>query len=329
MTGEPQQAILDALTRRHLLPPGTAPRIELVHDVDGKSSYRVDWAGDGIFVKRGVPHWSQVEAGIQQALAPVVPELALPVLATLPEIHGFAMPFVAAERARPWRAAQRGLGCDAATLAARVGDRLGHFHARTAGNRAIEAAAEPNRDRIADMRRSLLWNCVQHVPATARAVRDAFTTFARRTALAHGDANLSNLLVGPDAVTIVDFEKAWYGDPAFDCGWMLASLVRYAIRSRAAEARARLPDAVRAAGLAWSAHVAWEDRQAAEGRAVAIALARTVAAHVDQLQRIGGAAPPPVVEDIACIVRMLLATPLGIVEFADRLAAERFGGAGH
>ncbi len=45
-----------------------------------------------------------------------------------------------------------------------------------------------------------------------------------RECLVHGDFSPKNILVGPDRMVLLDHEVAWYGDPAFDLGFMLTHL---------------------------------------------------------------------------------------------------------
>lgn len=56
---------------------------------------------------------------------------------------------------------------------------------------------------------------------------------ARRTCLVHGDFSPKNVLVGPDAVWVIDFEVAHWGDPAFDVAFMLSHLLLKALHRRA------------------------------------------------------------------------------------------------
>jgi 5-methylthioribose kinase len=42
-----------------------------------------------------------------------------------------------------------------------------------------------------------------------------------RIALVHGDFSPKNILVSPHRLVILDWEVAWFGDPAFDCAFLL------------------------------------------------------------------------------------------------------------
>jgi len=48
---------------------------------------------------------------------------------------------------------------------------------------------------------------------------------SRRVALVHGDWSPKNFLVGPQGVTVIDFEVAHYGDPAFDTAFCINHLL--------------------------------------------------------------------------------------------------------
>lgn len=51
----------------------------------------------------------------------------------------------------------------------------------------------------------------------------------QRRCLVHGDYSPKNVLVGPDAMWVLDFEAASFGDPAFDVAFMLNHLMLKAI----------------------------------------------------------------------------------------------------
>jgi aminoglycoside phosphotransferase (APT) family kinase protein len=50
-----------------------------------------------------------------------------------------------------------------------------------------------------------------------------------RTALVHGDYSPKNMLVRGDHLTLIDFEVVHWGDPAFDCGFLLNHLLLKAL----------------------------------------------------------------------------------------------------
>lgn len=63
-------------------------------------------------------------------------------------------------------------------------------------------------------------------PIIAQRLRDeANRLLATREALVHGDFSPKNLLVGEKRVVVIDCEVAWYGDPAFDMGFLISHLL--------------------------------------------------------------------------------------------------------
>ena len=53
---------------------------------------------------------------------------------------------------------------------------------------------------------------------------EAARLMATRECLVHGDFSPKNLLIGGDRLVLLDCEVAWYGDPAFDCAFLLTHL---------------------------------------------------------------------------------------------------------
>ena len=62
----------------------------------------------------------------------------------------------------------------------------------------------------------------QRRPEVATRVEELIaTSAARRVSLVHGDWSPKNFLVGPQGVTVIDFEVTHYGDPAFDAAFCI------------------------------------------------------------------------------------------------------------
>lgn len=55
-------------------------------------------------------------------------------------------------------------------------------------------------------------------------LKEAHRLEKHREALVHGDFSPKNLLVSPERVVLLDHEVAWYGDPAFDLGFLFTHL---------------------------------------------------------------------------------------------------------
>ena len=70
-----------------------------------------------------------------------------------------------------------------------------------------------------------LLTAAERVPALRGLLeREAARLAATALALVHGDYSPKNLLVAPGRLVILDAETAWFGDPAFDTGFLLNHL---------------------------------------------------------------------------------------------------------
>ncbi|BBK33133.1 phosphotransferase family enzyme [Stella humosa] len=296
------------------------PAIQLLQSRGDKTIHLVEGTGRALVVKQTFPGWSQVEARIQARMAVLAPRSVPAVLAELPEIHGFAMAYVDPLQASPWGQAMD-LGEPEDAQAARIGDWLGRLHLATAGDPTLQRAAAPNRKRAKEDASRLSLCCRQHPGLRPIWQRTMAETFTRHVALAHGDINPTNILVGDQPPVLIDFELAWYGDPAFDCGLMIRSLLERAMPPRRAAIRARLPRTVRAFATAWLRHVGWEPRLEAEDRALRIALVATIGGYQEALARVRRRPSQRAVQDVAALTDLLLSPPLTLDRMTDVLAA--------
>ena len=157
-----------------------------------------------------------------------------------------------------------------------AGETLGRLHAASWGDPAAQATFDtlPN---FTDLRiEPYLLSTADRVPAVAQILREeAARLAATRIALVHGDYSPKNLLVGPGRVVVLDAETAWYGDPAFDTGFLLNHLFLKALH-RAPEGDALLA----LVGEAWRAYAAALGRHAdagIEARTVRLVLSLMIA----------------------------------------------------
>jgi 5-methylthioribose kinase len=87
-----------------------------------------------------------------------------------------------------------------------------------------------------------------------------------KEALCHGDFSPKNLLVVGDAFTLVDYETACFGDPAFDLGFFLSHLLLKAVKhSPNADSMWSLIDAF---WVGYDAEVTWRSSIELAGRSV-------------------------------------------------------------
>jgi len=70
----------------------------------------------------------------------------------------------------------------------------------------------------------------RHADLGAEFAAEAERLVQTRLALVHGDFSSKNLMVAPDRLVILDWEVAWYGDPAFDAAFLLNLLYLKSLR---------------------------------------------------------------------------------------------------
>ena len=170
-------------------------------------------------------------------------------------------------------------------VAAKLGDRLGCFHAGMSV--ASDPAARHDFDHL-DLFVALRLEpyfgttAIAH-PALRTALSQLRESFSLNAAtVVHGDVSPKNVLVGPHGPVLLDAECACWGDPAFDPAFLLTHLLLKA-RHQPAH-RFALEASADAFWSAYVAHVDWEDRVALEGRVAAYWPALVLA-------RVDGASP--------------------------------------
>lgn len=106
-----------------------------------------------------------------------------------------------------------------------VGKTLGLIHEVSANNAATFARFRDPRVFV-QLRVDPFYRCVQkRIPEVLRPVQDLVDQMlSRQEALCHGDFTPKNLLVHSLGFMLVDYETAYFGDPAMDLGLFLAHL---------------------------------------------------------------------------------------------------------
>jgi molybdopterin-guanine dinucleotide biosynthesis protein A/aminoglycoside phosphotransferase (APT) family kinase protein len=211
----------------------------------------------------------------------VVPEAVPGVIHADPARDWFAMEYLGGGLLN-WKSELLAGRADAG--AARLaGATLGRLHAASWGDPVARATFD-TLGNFTDLRiEPYLLSTAERVPAVAQILREeAARLAATRVALVHGDYSPKNLLVGPGRIVVLDAETAWYGDPAFDTGFLLNHLFLKALH--------RSPDGdalLALVGEAWRAYAA-----ALGGRADAALEARTVRLVLSlMLARVHGKSP--------------------------------------
>jgi len=108
------------------------------------------------------------------------------------------------------------------TLARQAGEILGEIHRQSWGSADV-ARAFATEENFHELRVSpyLLTTATRH-PDLSGAIREEATRLAAtRRALVHGDFSPKNLMVREKRMVVLDCEVAWFGDPAFDVGFLL------------------------------------------------------------------------------------------------------------
>lgn len=107
-------------------------------------------------------------------------------------------------------------------LARQAGEILGEIH-RQSWDSAELARAFATDENFHELRVSpyLLTTAARHPDLSGLIREEATRLAATRRALVHGDFSPKNLMVREQRMVVLDCEVAWYGDPAFDVGFLL------------------------------------------------------------------------------------------------------------
>jgi len=276
----PPAALVDALVRMGLLERGEPARFRQLRGGVSSDIWRVDAAGAAMCVKRALPRlrvaaeWraplerNAYEVAWMRTVAGILPDAVPAILGEDRASGSFAMRYLDPARYPVWKEQLR-LGQTPAAVARRVGERVGHIHAATAGD--PQTAQRFATDAIFHALR-----LEPYLLATARAHPDragalealAERTAAARHALVHGDVSPKNILMGPKGPVFLDAECAWYGDPAFDAAFCLNHLLLKCLWTPAAAPG--FLACFDALAQAWCARVRWEPPEEAESRAASL-----------------------------------------------------------
>lgn len=170
------------------------------------------------------------EQEVMQALYPLLPPLTVPeILFADRRNYVFAMSHAPLDAA-VWKQQLLDGVVDLA-LGEYVGKVLGKMHEASARERDnFLAFADSNA--FVQLRVDPFYRKIQERrPEVARPVADLIDQMlSRQEALCHGDYTPKNMLVHAQGFTLVDYETAYFGDPAMDLGLCLAHLLLKACR---------------------------------------------------------------------------------------------------
>ena len=167
----------------------------------------------------------------------------------------FAMEFVGGDM-RNWKTELLAGRVDPAA-AIRAGDTLGRVHRASWRDAAVQAQFATLENFTQLRIAPYLLSSADRVPELrALLLAEAARLGATRLALVHGDYSPKNLLVGENRLVILDAEVAWFGDPAFDMGFLLTHFQLKALYHARSAAPAAAEPMLGLAGAAWRAYAA-------------------------------------------------------------------------
>jgi 5-methylthioribose kinase len=247
------------------------------------------------------------EQQVMELLHPVLPPLTVPeVLFADRANYLFAMSH-APTGARPWKEDLLA-GTVVPALGRQAGLILGRIHQATAGSAAAQRLADPTV--FVQLRVDPFYRRVQERrPEVAAAVeRLVAQMLSPGEALCHGDYTPKNLLAHAAGFTLVDYETAYYGDPAMDLGLFLCHLVLKAFKNPA-RCQAYF-DLTRGFWDAYRAEVRFRPATELEARGIAH-LGACLLARIDGTSPVDYLPDEPRREAVRHVGRQLLHEPVG------------------
>jgi aminoglycoside phosphotransferase (APT) family kinase protein len=272
--------VLAGLAGLGLLQTGERPVLEPLGGGVSSEIWKVSTLGGDLCVKRALARlkvaavWeaplerSHFEAEWMRVASAIRPDNVPELIAEDIGRHLVVMRFLPPEKFGLWKTMLRDGHADAG-FAAEVGRVLAAIHAATADDPAIAA-------RFATDAAFHAIRLEPYLEATARKHEEiadrlfdlSATTAATRRCLVHGDVSPKNMLVGPNGPVILDAECAWFGDPAFDLGFVLNHLLLKCLWTPSAGAG--FLRCFAALSEAYAAGVTWEPVAAIEARVAAL-----------------------------------------------------------
>ena len=184
---------------------------------------QADWTAD--------PNRILAEAAALRLAATISPDAVPPVI----DIDAGTHTLVMGRAPQTWRSWKQDLldGRVAASVAGRLGELLAAWHTGTAGDPQV-ARSFGDLDAFIDLRIDPFYRTTADAhPDLAATIGDlAGRLRSDPVCLVHGDFSPKNVLTGGQAVWVLDWEVAHYGDPVFDLAFLLSHLFCKAIHRR-------------------------------------------------------------------------------------------------
>jgi len=244
-----EEAIVAALQRMKLLPPGQRARCLPLPGGVSSDIWLVDVPGRRLCLKRALPRLKveQVwEAPVRRnfyewnwfrVAGRVCPDAVPPMVAQDALAGLFAMEYLDPSLFPVWKEQLRD-GQAEPTVAEAVAERLVLIHNRTAGDHQIARMFGSDDDFTAIRLEPYLLRTAEVHPDLAAPLKFLVQeTLGMKLALVHGDVSPKNILIGRRGPVFLDAECAWYGDPAFDLAFCLNHLLLKCMLNRRAITR--------------------------------------------------------------------------------------------
>ncbi len=134
------------------------------------------------------------------------------------ELNYFAMEYLA--DSKNWKSMLMAGDVDS-DLARRAGGMLGTIHRKTWGDPSLKRQFDTTRSFHALRTEPyLLTTAARHPPLSQQINDEARRLEETRRCLIHGDFSPKNIMIGSDAMVLLDCEVAWFGEPAFDAAFL-------------------------------------------------------------------------------------------------------------
>jgi len=244
-----EEAIVAALQRMKLLPPGQRARCLPLPGGVSSDIWLVDVPGRRLCLKRALPRLKveQVwEAPVRRnfyewnwfrVAGRVCPDAVPPMVAQDALAGLFAMEYLDPSLFPVWKEQLRD-GQAEPTVAEAVAERLVLIHIRTASAHQIARMFGSDDDFTAIRLEPYLLRTAEVHPDLAAPLKFLVQeTLGMKLALVHGDVSPKNILIGRRGPVFLDAECAWYGDPAFDLAFCLNHLLLKCMLNRRAITR--------------------------------------------------------------------------------------------
>lgn len=229
-------AFLDLLRKDRIL-PSEHPGFRLLTGGVSSELYRIDGGGKTIVVKRALKKlkvkadWfaevsrNRYEAAFLRYVGGFLPN-SVPLV--LHEGEGyFVMEFL--DGYRDWKSLLKEKTCKQ-DHAQQAGALLGKIHIHSFGDPTIAKQFDAIANFVQLRISPYLYHIANRHPAVAEIVHEeAERLIQTKKCLIHGDFSPKNILISSDRLVLVDCEVAFYGDPAFDVGFLLCHLLLKAL----------------------------------------------------------------------------------------------------